>query len=219
MLTAILTLFFNLNTVLPQLINQSGNLFYLLIFMIIFIETGVVVLPFLPGDSILFLCGSLMALANSSINPLLLIVVLGLAATLGDSLNFEIGKRFGSHISHSSKWQKFIKPSSLERSERFFQKHGNSAIFLGRFIPVIRTLVPFTAGGSKMPYHNFLLYNIAGGFSWVTLCITAGYFFGNVAVVKNHFSLIMVAIVLISLLPVMLVALKNYSLNKKIERS
>lgn len=176
----------------------------------IFIETGVVVFPFLPGDSLLFLCGSLAAITDNSLNPLMLIIVLGAAAICGDSLNFEIGKRFGHHISTSKRWQKFIKPENLKRSESFFEKHGNSAIFLGRFMPIIRTFVPFTAGGSRMTYPNFLFYNILGGLTWVTLCIGAGFFFGNVAIVRDHFSLIMVMIVLISLLPIMIVALKNY---------
>jgi len=216
MVTAIISLFFNLNTVLPQLINQFGNSFYLLIFLLIFIETGVVVLPFLPGDSLLFLCGSLAAMANSSLDPLLLIVVTGLAATLGDSLNFEIGKRFGHHISNSANWQKFIKPQDLQKSERFFQKHGNPAIFLGRFIPIVRTLVPFTAGGSKMTYRNFLIYNISGGFSWVIFGVMAGFFFGNISLIRDHFSLIMVAIVLISLVPMTFVAVKSHLVSRRV---
>lgn len=210
MITTLITFFFHLDTVLPQLMNQSGLLVYALIFLMIFIETGVVVLPFLPGDSLLFLCGSLAAISNSSLNPLLLVVLLGLAASMGDSLNFEIGKRFGEHISQSPRWQKVVKPQHLQQAQDFFGRHGNSAIFLGRFMPIIRTLVPFTAGGSKMNYRNFLIYNIIGGFSWVLLCIGAGFFFGNIAVVKNHFSLIMVMIVLISLLPIMIITLKNY---------
>lgn len=181
----------------------------------IFIETGIVVLPFLPGDSLLFLCGSLAALSNSSLDPILLVLLLGLAASLGDSLNFEIGKRFGDHISHSSRWQKVVKPQHLQQAQTFFAKHGNSAIFLGRFMPIIRTLVPFTAGGSKMKYRNFLTYNIIGGFSWVLLCIGAGFFFGNITVVKAHFSLIMLMIVVISLLPIMIITLKNYVVSKR----
>ncbi|CAJ1180502.1 Protein DedA [Companilactobacillus paralimentarius] len=214
MITAIVTFLFHLDTVLPQLMSQSGLMVYGLIFLMIFIETGIVVLPFLPGDSLLFLCGSLAAISNSSLNPLLLIVLLGLAASLGDSLNFEIGKRFGEHISQSPRWQKIVKPKHLQQAHEFFDRHGNSAIFLGRFMPIIRTLVPFTAGGSEMKYKNFLIYNIIGGFSWVLLCIGAGFFFGNIAVVKNHFSLIMVMIVVISLLPIMIITLRNYLSNR-----
>ncbi len=216
MVTAILTLFFNLNTVLPQLINQFGNTFYLLIFLLIFIETGVVVLPFLPGDSLLFLCGSLAAMTSSSLNPVLLIMVTGLAATLGDSLNFEIGKLFGHHISNSANWRKIIKPQNLQKSELFFQRHGNPAIFLGRFIPVVRTLVPFTAGGSKMTYRNFLIYNVAGGFSWVVLGVMSGFIFGNVEMIRDNFSLIMVVIVMISLIPMIFVAVRNHLVSKRV---
>ncbi|MFC6176905.1 VTT domain-containing protein [Companilactobacillus huachuanensis] len=214
MITTLITFIFHLDTVLPQLMNQSGLMVYALIFLMIFIETGIVVLPFLPGDSLLFLCGSLAAISNSSLNPVLLIVLLGLAASMGDSLNFEIGKRFGAHISQSPRWQKVVKPKHLQQAQDFFARHGNSAIFLGRFMPIIRTLVPFTAGGSKMKYKNFLTYNIIGGFSWVLLCIGAGFFFGNIAIVKNHFSLIMLMIVVISLVPIMIISFKNY-LNSK----
>ncbi|MFD1419258.1 VTT domain-containing protein [Companilactobacillus keshanensis] len=215
MITTLIAAILHFDTLIPQLMAQSGFLVYLLIFAIIFIETGIVVLPFLPGDSLLFLAGSLAALSQKSLNPFILIITLGIAASLGDSLNFEIGKRFGKYLSTSPRWQKLIKPKNLQQAEVFFHEKGNFAIFLGRFMPIIRTLVPFTAGGSRMPYRNFWIYNILGGFSWVILCIGSGYFFGNVPVVKSNFTLIMLAIVLVSLIPIGIITLRNYILQKR----
>ncbi len=215
MITTIIASILHMDTLIPQIMAQSGLLVYIFIFLIIFIETGVVILPFLPGDSLLFLVGSLAALSQKTLNPILLVATLGIAATLGDGLNFEIGKRFGKHLSTSPRWQKIIKPKHLKQAEVFFKEKGNFAIFLGRFMPIIRTLVPFTAGGSRMPYRNFMIYNILGGFSWVILCIGSGYFFGNVPIVKAHFTLIMLAIVLISLIPIGIITLRNYVIQKK----
>ncbi|MFC6314280.1 VTT domain-containing protein [Lapidilactobacillus achengensis] len=199
----------DLNQLLPQLIGQYGNLIYLGLFIVIFIETGVVVLPFLPGDSLLFLCGSLAALDGQPLNIEILLILLSIAAVIGDSLNFEIGKHLGQHLTHSEKMQRWIKPEYLARSQGFFEKHGKAAIFLGRFMPIIRTFIPFTAGISQMPYRSFITYNILGGISWVLLAVGSGYLFGNIAFVKNHFELIMVAIILISLLPALIMALKK----------
>ncbi|KRK97810.1 hypothetical protein FD04_GL000781 [Secundilactobacillus odoratitofui DSM 19909 = JCM 15043] len=208
MITSLLVAFLNLNHLLPLLIGQYGSLVYLVLFLVIFIETGVVVLPFLPGDSLLFLSGSLAALSGTTLNPLLLIIILSIAAILGDTVNFEIGKHFGHHLT-SPRFQRWIKPKYLHDTERFFTKHGNAAVFLGRFMPLIRTFIPFTAGISKMAYHRFILYNVLGGLSWVSVTVLAGFFLGNIAIVKAHFELIMLAIVAISLLPAMLMALRR----------
>ncbi|WP_196246231.1 VTT domain-containing protein [Lacticaseibacillus zhaodongensis] len=199
----------NLSQLLPQLIAQFGGLIYLGLFALIFVETGVVVLPFLPGDSLLFLCGSLAALGGHGLNIWILLAIMSIAAIAGDSLNFEIGEHFGSHLMHSQKLSRFIKPAYLERSQKFFAKYGKPAIFLGRFMPIIRTFIPFTAGVSKMHYRDFAFYNVIGGITWVLVALGAGYFFGNIAIVKTHFELIMVAIIVISLLPAAFMALKN----------
>lgn len=191
-MTALITLLPNLNQLLPQLISQFGSLIYLGLFAMIFIETGVVVLPFLPGDSLLFLCGSLAAMANHSLNIWVLFGLLSVAAVLGDSLNFEIGEHFSLRLAHSAKLSRFIKPAYLERSQRFFDRHGKAAIFLGRFMPIIRTFIPFTAG-----------------VTWVAVALGAGYLFGNIAIVKTHFELIMLAIVVISLAPAAFMALRH----------
>ncbi len=206
MITALLASILNMHHLLPMLISQYGAWVYLGLFAVIFIETGLVVFPFLPGDSLLFLSGSLAAMATHPLNHLVLIGLLSIAAIVGDSLNFEIGQRFGHRLS-SPKWQRWIKPQHLAAAQRFFEKHGNSAIFLGRFMPIIRTLIPFTAGISKMPYHKFILYNVMGGVAWVSIAILSGYFFGNIPVVQAHFELIMIAIVVVSILPAAIMTL------------
>lgn len=206
MITALLASILNMHHLLPMLISQYGAWVYLGLFAVIFIETGLVVFPFLPGDSLLFLSGSLAAMATHPLNHLVLIGLLSIAAIVGDSLNFEIGQRFGHRLS-SPKWQRWIKPQHLVAAQRFFEKHGNSAIFLGRFMPIIRTLIPFTAGISKMPYHKFILYNVMGGVAWVSIAILSGYFFGNIPVVQAHFELIMIASVVVSILPAAIMTL------------
>lgn len=208
MITALLFSTFHLTQLMPVLLLHYSWAIYLGLFAMIFIETGLVVFPFLPGDSILFLTGSMAAMTAHSLNPILLIIILATAAITGDTVNFEIGHRLGRHLGHS--WLRhLIKPTALKRAERFFQAHGNSAIFLGRFMPVIRTLIPFTAGASKMSYRKFIFFNIFGGIVWVSVAILAGYFFGNIAIVKAHFDLILLGIVALSLIPAGFMALKK----------
>ncbi|WP_318766453.1 VTT domain-containing protein [Lactiplantibacillus carotarum] len=208
-MTTFFAMFFHLNTVLPQLISSYGNWIYLGLFLLIFIETGLVIFPFLPGDSILFLCGSLAALAGPSLNIGWLAILLVIAAILGDGCNFEIGKRFGHHVLNSPRLRRLIKPQYLQESQAFFKRHGSLAIFLGRFVPIIRTLVPFTAGMSAMHYPTFARYNVLGGTAWIIVALGAGYLFGNIAIVQQHFELIMLAIVLISLIPVAISFLRH----------
>lgn len=207
---ALIKLIPSISLLLPQFIGQFGNLVYIALFALIFVETGAVVLPFLPGDSVLFLSGSLAALGSHSLNIWLLLGLLTIAAILGDSLNFALGRRFGSRQPGKHHRLQLIKPKYRKRSEDFFRKYGSQAIFLGRFVPIVRTLIPFTAGASRMHYRSFVIYNVLGGFTWVLVALGAGYFFGNIAIIKAHFELIMVAIILISLLPVVFMALKNH---------
>lgn len=215
MIAGLLFSFLNVNHLLPLLISQYGPWVYVGLFMIIFIETGLVVFPFLPGDSLLFLSGSIAEMSSHSLNPIILIVVLSIAAIVGDGVNFEIGKRTGRKLI-SSKLSRWIKPKHLEQAELFFERHGNSSIFIGRFIPFIRTFIPFirtfipfTAGMSKMKYRHFVAFNILGGVVWVTVVVMAGYLLGNIAIVKAHFELIMFMIVLISILPVTVTKLRQ----------
>ncbi|MDV0430759.1 VTT domain-containing protein [Lactiplantibacillus sp. DA1] len=212
-MTLIMTILFHLNTVLPQLINSMGQWIYGGLFLIIFIETGLVIFPFLPGDSILFLCGSLAALPTHPLNFWVLTSTLIAAAVLGDSCNFEIGKRFGTHVLSSPRLSRWIKPKYLQESQTFFARHGSLAIFLGRFVPIIRTLIPFTAGISAMHYPTFVRYNLLGGIAWISIAIGTGFLFGNISIVQQNFELMMLLIVIISLAPVGIGLLKRRSVE------
>lgn len=150
-----------MSNLLINISSQGIWILYVMLFLIIFCETGLVLVPFLPGDSLLFLCGSMAVMGNAFFNIHLLIIVLATAAFLGDSLNYEIGKRFGGLL-YKPNWSKYINLVYLEKADVFFKRHGSGAIFLGRFVPIIRTLIPFTAGISKMAYRKFLSFNILG---------------------------------------------------------
>ena len=182
---------------LPQIVNDIGIWVYLVLFIIIFIETGLVVTPFLPGDSLLFAAGAVAASTNMSIWVLL--VLMAVAAILGDTANYWIGHFLGPKVfSQESRW---FKREYLERTHAFYEKHGGKTILLARFIPIIRTFAPFVAGIGNMNYAYFLSYNIFGGILWTTLMLGAGYFFGQLQFVKDNFEIVVFAIILISLLP------------------
>lgn len=177
-----------------------GNTLYVILFAIVFCETGLVVTPFLPGDSLLFAAGALAGVGGLSVWPLLFSLIV--AAIAGDSLNYTIGHKLGSRVMATNKLFGFsINPEHLTRAERFFREHGHRAIVLARFAPIIRTFVPFFAGMANMPRATFLRYNIAGGVVWVALFVLGGYFFGNLPIVKERFGLVVIAIIVISLLP------------------
>lgn len=177
---------------------------YVLLGAIIFIETGLVIFPFLPGDSILFFVGGLAAMSSGKLSIWLLMLVMGIIAFIANLLNYEIGRRFGDVIPKHKTLSKFLKPEYMDEAHQFFEKWGSWAIFLGRFMPIIRTVVPFTAGAGKMPHKKFVFFNLLGGFAWVIVGLGAGYIFGQVPFVKKHFELIMIAIVVVSLLPALI---------------
>mgnify|MGYP001603146042 CR=1 FL=1 len=179
-------------TVLTQ---HYGVWTYVLLFLIIFCETGFVVIPFLPGDSILFVTGTLAAIGL--LNIFILFVVIYLAAVIGDTVNYHIGQKIDSKIIGQGD-MKFIKKENIKKAEGFYDRYGPITIVLARFIPVIRTFAPFVAGAIKMKYTKFILYNMVGGGLWVTLCLALGYFFGNIAIIQQHFSTVLIAIVIIS---------------------
>ncbi len=183
---------------LSQLIGQYGNVTYVILFGIIFVETGVVLMPFLPGDSLLFAAGALSALG--SFNPWLLFVSLSTAAILGDTCNYWIGHVFGEKILANPKIP--LNKEHLAKTDAFFAKHGGKTIFLARFVPIVRTFAPFVAGIGKMHYGKFITYNLLGGVVWVGLFTFAGYFFGNVPIIKHNFSVVIIAIVILSILPI-----------------
>ncbi len=194
-MSAILDLFLHLDTHLASVIVQYGTLTYLLLFVIIFCETGLVVTPFLPGDSLLFAAGAFAA--RGSFQPALLFIVLGFAALLGDTVNYAIGHAVGPKV--FARDYRFLNRGHLLKAEQFYEKYGAKAIIIARFIPIIRTLAPFVAGIGKMNYGKFILYNIIGGLAWVALFVFAGFFFGNIPAVEKNFSLVILAIIVLSL--------------------
>jgi membrane-associated protein len=180
---------------LAQIISQFGVLTYALLFIVIFIETGLVVTPFLPGDSLLFAAGTFAALGD--LNPFYLFGLLASAAVLGDTVNYWIGHRVGERAYHT----KWIKREYLDRTHAFFQKHGGKTIFLARFVPIVRTFAPFVAGMGEMSYRYFISYNVFGGLVWVALFVFLGFFFGNIPFVRNNFEMVIIGIVFVSVLP------------------
>lgn len=192
---------------LVDIIQQFGHWSYGILFSIIFVETGVVIMPFLPGDSLLFAGGTLSALGAFNL-PLLLIVFFA-AAVIGDTVNYHIGHKVGTSIPEGGLLGRFINRERLEIAQRFFNKHGGKTIVIARFMPFIRTFIPFVAGASKMHYSYFLLYNVIGAFLWVISCTLLGYFFGNIPVIKENFSTVLIIIIFISVLPAVITALKS----------
>ena len=180
------------------LIQDFGVWTYLILFLIIFCETGLVVTPFLPGDSLLFAAGAFAA--RGSLDLIWLFIVLSAAAVLGDTVNYWIGHFIGPKIFQKEN-VRFLKKEYLDRTHQFYEKYGGETIIIARFIPIIRTFAPFVAGIGKMTYWKFISYNIIGGIGWVAIFVFGGYFFGNIPFVKNHFTIIIFAIIIISILP------------------
>jgi membrane-associated protein len=191
---------------LGEIIQSVGIWSYLLLFGVIFIETGVVIMPFLPGDSLLFAAGAL-AGTTGVFNPVVLFALLAIAAILGDTANYWIGHSIGPKVFSGN--NRFLKKEHLEKTQAFYEKHGGKTIFLARFIPIIRTFAPFVAGVGKMRYGYFITYNFVGGIIWTGLFIFGGYFFGNLQFVQDNFSLVIIAIIIISVLPAVWEYLKD----------
>jgi len=197
---SILDVFLHLDEHLHGVIEAWGPWTYVLLFAIILCETGLVVTPFLPGDSLLFAAGAMAALYPEHLGIVTLVGLLIVAAVVGDTLNYWIGRWIGPRAFQINTW--FLKHENLVKTQAFYEKHGGKTIVLARFVPIIRTFAPFVAGVGRMDYGQFLWFNVLGGFLWVVLCTLAGYFFGNVPIVKNNFELVVVGIVLMSILPV-----------------
>jgi membrane-associated protein len=196
----------HIDSYLVLMMQQYGILTYAILFFIIFLETGLVVTPLLPGDSMLFAAGALAAIG--SMNLFTLLVVIYLAAILGDTANYCIGRKIGNKILEKEE-VRFINKEYLKKAQKFYEKHGSMTIVLARFIPIIRTFAPFVAGIGKMDYSKFIPYNIIGGGLWVSLFLGGGYFFGNLPFIKNNFSYVLMAIIIISILPGVIVFLKE----------
>ncbi|MFA5500641.1 MAG: DedA family protein [Candidatus Omnitrophota bacterium] len=191
---------------LYTMLQQLGAWSYVLLFVIIFAETGFVITPFLPGDSLLFVVGTLAA--SSYLNITLLFVILVVAAVAGDSINYAIGKYFGNHILLKFEGR-FIKREHIEKTHRFYEKYGGKTIILARFVPIVRTFAPFVAGIGSMTYSHFFIYNVVGGILWVSVFVLGGYFFGNIPLVQKNFSIVVFVIVILSILPAVIEVIRH----------
>ena len=213
-LKSIVDLFLHLDEYLSIVIQDYGTWTYAFLFVVIFIETGLVVTPFLPGDSLLFAAGTFAALG--SLNIYLMWGLLFVAAVLGDTVNYWIGHKLGLAIFDTqNRWlKKVLKKEYLERTEAFYAKHGGKTIVLARFVPIVRTFAPCVAGVGTMEYGRFISYNVLGGFLWVTLFLFMGNFFGNIPFVKANFELVIIGIILVSVLPMIIEYLKARSEKK-----
>ncbi len=185
---------------LAELVAEYGLWIYAILFLIIFCETGLVVTPFLPGDSLLFVAGTLAAIGSNHINVHLMVLLLIAAAILGDAVNYMIGKFFGEKL-FSNPNSKIFKQSYLEKTHAFYEKHGGKTIILARFVPIVRTFAPFVAGMGHMSYKHFASFNVIGGIAWVSLFMYAGYFFGELEFVKKNLSVLIIAIIFVSIIP------------------
>ncbi len=192
-------LFLHLDKHLNGVIQDYGVWTYAILFAIIFCETGLVVTPILPGDSLLFAAGALSAADGSPLQPGWLFVLLSVAAIGGDTVNYWIGKVFGEGLAR--KWPRVVKPEYLAKTHAFYERYGGSTIIIARFVPIVRTFAPFVAGVGSMTYGKFLTYNVVGGLLWIGVFIYGGYFFGNLEVVKKNFGFVILVIILLSVLP------------------
>jgi len=200
--------FLHLDQHLISLVNEYGTLTYVILFLIIFTETGLIVMPFLPGDSLLFAAGAIAAMPNSSLNIYVVIPLLIVAALLGDNVNYFVG-RFAGNFIKSKKQILFFKQEYILQTEKFYEKHGAKTIIMARFVPIIRTIAPFVAGAGSMKYRSYILNCILGAILWVVGLSALGFLFGNIPIIKNNFEKVILAIIVISILPVVIGLLKK----------
>jgi len=209
-MTEFIDLLLHVDRYLLDIVDQYGAWVYALLFVIVYAETGLVVTPFLPGDSLLFAAGALAA--TGALDGWLLFGLLVAAAVAGNTVNYAIGRAVGQRLLDRAeadpRWRRWIKLEYVTQAREFFETHGGRAVVLGRFMPIVRTFVPFVAGIAEMPYRSYVLYNVVGAVAWAGVCIGAGYLFGNVPVVKNNFSLVAIGIVIVSLLPAIIAWLR-----------
>src|SRR3954468_3033779 len=198
---------------LAHIINQYHALTYLILFAFIFVETGLVVAPFVPGDSLLFAAGTLIAGGNTGLSIYLLAGILIIAAFTGNTVNYFIGRYLGPKVFKQD--NKILKLEYYHRTKAFFDRHGGKAVILSRFVPIIRTIAPFVAGVGRMPFARYSFYNIAGGASWVICLLFAGYFFGNIPYIKNNFTIAILVIIVVSLIPPIYTAIKSRPAKSK----
>ncbi|WP_211823705.1 DedA family protein [Proteus terrae] len=202
---------------LAELVAQYGTWVYAILFLIVFCETGLVVTPFLPGDSLLFVAGALASLETNDVNVHIIVLLLLCAAILGDAVNYSIGRLFGEKLFSKSD-SKIFRREYLDKTHAFYEKHGGKAIILARFVPIIRTFAPFVAGMGKMSYRHFAFYNVTGAIVWVLLFTYAGYFFGDLDIVQKNLKLLIVAIIVISILPGVIEILRHRRASAKAKK-
>ena len=205
----LVNLFLHLDVVLREWVSQYGSLIYVLVFVVVFLETGLVVTPFLPGDSLLFAGGAVAAISGGRLSVWMLVAVLFAAAALGDLANYWIGRTWGRRILASRRLSKVVKPEHIARTEAFFERHGGKTISLARFIPFVRTFAPFVAGISRMRIGPFLAFNLVGGAAWVAVFVSAGYLFGNISFVAHNLEYLVIAVVVLSVIPALLPFLRR----------
>jgi membrane-associated protein len=205
-MTDLIDLLLHADRYLFDIVSMYGPWIYAVLFVIVFAETGLVVTPFLPGDSLLFAAGAIAA--TGALDIRLAAILLLVAAIAGDAVNYSIGRAAGVRILQKARvdprWRRWVNPVYIERAHEFFERHGGKAVVLGRFMPIVRTFVPFVAGAAEMSYPAFAFYNVSGAIAWVGLCLGAGYLFGNVPVIKENFSLVAIGIVFVSMLPMLI---------------
>lgn len=206
-------LILHLDKHLPDIMLAYGHYIYAILFLVVFCETGLVVTPFLPGDSLLFACGALAATAPEGMDVRIIAVIFLVSSILGDACNYYIGEKFGLAILKSER--AFIKPEHIQKASDFYARHGHKAIFLARFVPIVRTFAPFVAGIGKMHYTTFAHYNVIGAVTWVTIFVGGGYFFGNIPFVKNNFPIVTLGIILFSVTPIIYEMFIKKFINKK----
>lgn len=200
-MTTLIDFILHIDSHIISIVNTFGNWSYLILFAIIFIETGAVILPFLPGDSLLFAACALAANPDYHLSITVFITLFLIASIAGDSLNFLIGHKIGKTLSDHSLFGKLIDKKSLAKAEMFFEKHGAPAIILARYMPIIRTFAPFVSAGSGFPYKRFIRFSLIGCVSWVLICSLCGFFFGNLPFVQSHFSAIILGIIIVTMIP------------------
>jgi membrane-associated protein len=210
-MTAFLDVLLHVDRYLLTLVSTYGTWVYLILFLIVFAETGLIVTPFLPGDSLLFAAGAIAAVGRLDVR--IVIVVLIGAAVLGDAVNYAVGRIAGGRILRAvetnPRWRRWLNPAHVARAHDFFERHGGKAVVMARFVPIVRTFVPFVAGVAEMSYPSFAFYNVAGAVVWVVLCVGSGYVFGNVPIVQENFSLVALGIVAVSMLPMLVEYLRH----------
>jgi len=213
----LIDIFLNLDTHLATFVKTYGTLVYGLLFAIIFAETGLVIMPFLPGDSLLFAAGTLAA--TGALDLRLTAIVIFVASVLGDAVNYSVGRYMGPRVfraeGRTGRFEKLLNPKHLERAHEFFETHGGKAVVLARFVPIVRTFIPFVAGAGAMTYGTFAFYNIVGGALWTVICVGAGYLFGNIPVVQKNFELVVLGIVAISILPMIIEFFRHRSASAR----